>query len=663
MIFNKGKVDEDIEKKIVDSIRSLGLDMINKAGSGHPGIVLGAAPILYTLYGKHLNINPEEPNWYNRDRFIMSAGHGSALLYATLFTAGYDISIDDLKQFRMINSKTPGHPECGITPGVDMSTGPLGQGFASSIGMAIAEEYTRNYFKSKKNSLVDYHIYVLCSDGDLMEGISYEAASLAGTLKLSKLIVLYDSNNVSLDGSCNKVFNEDVANRFLSMGWNVITVEDGENLENLNDAITKAKSFTDRPTLVEIKTVIGKYSKNEGSNKAHGTPLDKEDLENVKEKLNVRNIPFTISHDVVSTFQNMINDRVKRKYKKWQNEYSKLDDETKKEFTKLIELDLSQKVNSIDYKFPENNIESLRITSGKVLNSIAKDNPLFMGGSADVSLSTKTYLDDALDFSFENRLGRNILFGVREHAMGAIANGLVLSGIRPFVSTFLPFADYMKPAIRMAALMKLPVIYIFTHDSITVGEDGPTHQAVEQLAMLRSIPNLEVYRPADANEVIGAYKVVMARTEGPSAIILSRNDVKIQENTSVKDVALGAYIIKKEEKDLHGIILSCGEDVAVALEVQEKLQAKGLGIRVVSVPSIEKFLRQKQSYQDEILPKGVKVIAIESGSPYSWYGFVSSKECVIAVDDFGLSAKKETLVKKFGLDSTTVALKIEKLLK
>ena len=663
MIFNKGKVDEDIEKKIVDSIRSLGLDMINKAGSGHPGIVLGAAPILYTLYGKHLNINPEEPNWYNRDRFIMSAGHGSALLYATLFTAGYDISIDDLKQFRMINSKTPGHPESGITPGVDMSTGPLGQGFASSIGMAIAEEYTRNYFKSKKNSLVDYHIYVLCSDGDLMEGISYEAASLAGTLKLSKLIVLYDSNNVSLDGSCNKVFNEDVANRFLSMGWNVITVEDGENLENLNDAITKAKSFTDRPTLVEIKTVIGKYSKNEGSNKAHGTPLDKEDLENVKEKLNVRNIPFTISHDVVSTFQNMINDRVKRKYKKWQNEYSKLDDETKKEFTKLIELDLSQKVNSIDYKFPENNIESLRITSGKVLNSIAKDNPLFMGGSADVSLSTKTYLDDALDFSFENRLGRNILFGVREHAMGAIANGLVLSGIRPFVSTFLPFADYMKPAIRMAALMKLPVIYIFTHDSITVGEDGPTHQAVEQLAMLRSIPNLEVYRPADANEVIGAYKVVMARTEGPSAIILSRNDVKIQENTSVKDVALGAYIIKKEEKDLHGIILSCGEDVAVALEVQEKLQAKGLGIRVVSVPSIEKFLRQKQSYQDEILPKGVKVIAIESGSPYSWYGFVSSKECVIAVDDFGLSAKKETLVKKFGLDSTTVALKIEKLLK
>lgn len=663
MIFNKGKVDEDIEKKIVDSIRSLGLDMINKAGSGHPGIVLGAAPILYTLYGKHLNINPEEPNWYNRDRFIMSAGHGSALLYATLFTAGYDISIDDLKQFRMINSKTPGHPECGITPGVDMSTGPLGQGFASSIGMAIAEEYTRNYFKSKKNSLVDYHIYVLCSDGDLMEGISYEAASLAGTLKLSKLIVLYDSNNVSLDGSCNKVFNEDVANRFLSMGWNVITVEDGENLENLNDAITKAKSFADRPTLVEIKTVIGKYSKNEGSNKAHGTPLDKEDLENVKEKLNVRNIPFTISHDVVSTFQNMINDRVKRKYKKWQNEYSKLDDETKKEFTKLIELDLSQKVNSIDYKFPENNIESLRITSGKVLNSIAKDNPLFMGGSADVSLSTKTYLDDALDFSFENRLGRNILFGVREHAMGAIANGLVLSGIRPFVSTFLPFADYMKPAIRMAALMKLPVIYIFTHDSITVGEDGPTHQAVEQLAMLRSIPNLEVYRPADANEVIGAYKVVMARTEGPSAIILSRNDVKIQENTSVKDVALGAYIIKKEEKDLHGIILSCGEDVAVALEVQEKLQAKGLGIRVVSVPSIEKFLRQKQSYQDEILPKGVKVIAIESGSPYSWYGFVSSKECVIAVDDFGLSAKKETLVKKFGLDSTTVALKIEKLLK
>lgn len=663
MIFNKGKEDEDIERKIVDSIRSLGLDMIDKAGSGHPGIVLGAAPILYTLYGKHLNVNPSDANWYNRDRFIMSAGHGSALLYATLFVAGYDISIDDLKQFRRLNSKTPGHPECGITPGVDMSTGPLGQGFASAVGMAIAEEYTRSYFKVKKNSLVDYHTYVLCSDGDLMEGVSYEAASLAGVLKLSKLIVLYDSNNVSLDGNCNKVFNEDIANRFLSMGWNVITVEDGENLENLNDAITKAKSFTDRPTLIEVKTVIGKFSKNEGSNKAHGTPLDKEDLENVKEKLNVRNIPFTVSHDVVSTFQSMINDRVKRKYKKWQNEYSKLDKDTKVEFTKLIELDLSQKVNSIDYKFPENNMESLRVTSGKVLNSIAKDNPLFMGGAADVSLSTKTYLDEEKDFSFENRLGKNILFGVREHAMAGVANGLVLSGIRPFVSTFLPFADYMKPAIRMAALMKLPVIYIFTHDSITVGEDGPTHQAVEQLTMLRSIPNLEVYRPADANEVIGAYKVVMARTEGPSAIVLSRNEVKIQENTSVKDVALGAYIIKREEKDLHGIIISCGEDIATALEVQEKLQAKGLGIRVVSVPSIEKFLRQKQEYQEEILPRGVKVIAIESGSPYPWYEFVSSREFVISVDDFGLSAKCENLVKKFGLDANTVALKIEKLLK
>lgn len=663
MIFNKGKEDEDIERKIVDSIRSLGLDMIDKAGSGHPGIVLGAAPILYTLYGKHLNVNPEDPNWYNRDRFIMSAGHGAALLYATLFTAGYDISIDDLKQFRMINSKTPGHPEWGITPGVDMSTGPLGQGFASAVGMAIAEEYAASYFKSKKSSLVDYHTYVLCSDGDLMEGVSYEAASLAGTLKLSKLIVLYDSNNVSLDGSCSKIFNEDIANRFLSMGWNVITVEDGENLENLNDAITKAKSFTDRPTLVEIKTVIGKYSKNEGSNKAHGTPLDKEDLENVKEKLNVRNIPFTISHDVVSTFQSMINNRIKRKYKKWQNEYIKLDGEAKNEFTKLIELDLSQKVNSIDYKFPENNIESLRITSGKVLNSIAKDNPLFMGGAADVALSTKTYLEDVSDFSFENRLGRNILFGVREHAMGAIANGLVLSGIRPFISTFLSFSDYMKPAIRMAALMKLPVIYIFTHDSITVGEDGPTHQPVEQLTMLRSIPNLEVYRPADANEVIGAYKVVMARTEGPSAIILSRNEVKIQENTSVKDVALGAYIIKKEEKDLNGIIISCGEDIATCLEVQEKLQAKGLGIRVVSIPSIEKFINQKQDYQDEILPKGVKVIAVESGSPYSWYSFVTSKECVISVDDFGLSAKKDALVKKFGFDANMVASKIEKLLK
>ncbi len=663
MIFNKPKEDDEIEKKIVNSIRNLGLDMIDNANSGHPGIVLGASPILYTLYAKHLRVNPDDPEWYNRDRFVMSAGHGSALLYATLFIAGYDLTIDDLKKFRSINSKTPGHPEYKTTPGIDASTGPLGQGFATAVGMAIAEEYARSIFTTKKGNLVNYHTYVLCGDGDLMEGVSYEAASLAGTLKLSKLIVLYDSNNTTLDGQTSKIFTEDVAARFLSMGWNVITVEDGDNLNSIDNAISRAKSFTDRPTLIEIKTVIGKYSKDEGTNKVHGGPLEKTDLNNVKAKLNVRDIPFTVSNNVVESFQNMIKNRIKKEYKKWQGEYSKLDSETKDEFTKLVELDLSQKVNSIDYKFPENNIESLRTTSGKVLNSIASNNKLLMGGSADVSSSTKTYLIDQKDFSSNNRQGKNIYFGVREHAMGSIANGLALSGIRPFVSTFLPFADYLKPAIRMAALMHLPVIYIFTHDSITVGEDGPTHQAVEQLTMLRSIPNLEVYRPCDANEVIGAYKVIMARDEGPSVIILGRNDVKIQENTSVKDVSLGAYIIKKEEKDLECVIMSCGEDLQTALDVSEKLTAKGLGIRVVSVPSIERFKAQKEKYIESLLPKKAKIIAIESSNSYSWTQFTENDKYVISVEEFGLSGKKEDLIKHFNLDTNSITEKIEKLLK
>ena len=663
MLFNKVKEDDELEKKIVDSIRSVGIDMIDEAQSGHPGIVLGAAPIIYTLYAKHLKVNPSDPNWYNRDRFVLSAGHGSALLYATLFMAGYDLSIDDLKKFRKLNSKTPGHPEYKVTPGVDISTGPLGQGFASAVGIAIAEEYTRNYFKSKKNNLIDYHTYVLCGDGDLMEGVSYEAASLAGTLKLSKLIVLYDSNNVSLDGSCSKTFTENVASRFLSMGWNVITVEDGDNLTNIDNAITKAKSFEDRPTLIEIKTTIGKYSKNEGTNKVHGSPLDKEDLMNVKSKLNVRDIPFTISSDVVNTFQSMINERVESEYKKWQNDYSKLEEDVKREFDKLINLDFNQKLNNIDYKFPEENEEALRVTSGKVLNSIAKLNPLFMGGAADLSSSTKTYLEDVGDFSENNRLGRNIFFGVREHAMGSIANGLALAGLRPFVSTFLPFADYMKPAIRMAAMMKLPVIYVFTHDSISVGEDGPTHEAIEQLTLLRSIPNLEVYRPADANEVIGAYKVIMARTEGPSAIILSRNSVKIQENTSVKDVSLGAYILKSEEKNLNGIIMASGEEIQTALDVSLKLREKGLDIRVISVPSIERFKAQKKEYQEELLPIGIKTIVIEKASSYPWYQFVYNDKYLITIDQFGMSGCKDDVIKYFEFDVESVTEKIEKLLK
>ena len=499
-----------IDKKIVDTIKVLGIDMIDKAGSGHPGIVLSAAPIIYTLYSRHLKINPKDDKWLDRDRFVMSAGHGSALLYSTLFMAGFDISLEDLKQFRQIDSKTPGHPEINITPGVDMSTGPLGQGFASSVGMAIAEKYLKTNYNQKINNtqynIFDHNIYVLCGDGDLMEGISNEASSLAGTLKLDNLIVLYDSNDTSLDGKTNMTFTENVLEKFNALNWNTILVKNGENIDDIDKAITQAKK-SDKPTLIEVKTVLGRGSLLEGTNKTHGAPLSKEDIEQLKTKLGIRNIPFTPSNDAVEEFRNMIGNRINSVYDKWNDMYKEyidlVDNETRRDFKilngEIPKLDLT----NLPKKFDNDLEESLRVTNGKMLNLIAPTNKLLIGGSADLSSSTKTYINEGGDFSKNNYKGKNIWFGVREHAMGAILNGISLYNIRTFGSTFLSFSDYLKPAIRMSALMNLPVTYVFTHDSINIGEDGPTHQPVEQLTMLRSIPNLTVYRPCDAKELEG----------------------------------------------------------------------------------------------------------------------------------------------------------------
>ena len=662
-MFSKWKEQsfQENDRKVIDQIRSLGLDMIMAAQSGHPGIVLGAAPIIYTLYKNHLQIDLNNPDWMARDRFILSAGHGSALLYATLFMAGYPLTLDDLKQFRHLHSKTPGHPELGITPGVDMSTGPLGQGIATAVGMAIGERYLNHYSEEKKfPNLLDHYTYVLCGDGDLMEGVSYEATSLAGTLRLNKLIVLYDSNHVSLDGDTKMTFTENVKERFTALGWNVISDVDGEDCNDIDHAISKAKTSS-LPSIIIVSTTIGKYSKYQGTSKVHGAPLEEEDLQNVKKQLEVRDIPFTVSQETIDFFQTSIQERMSPIVKEWYTKYEKLEGTLQQELTALNERHIEVSLKDFALEIPENHMESTRVSSGKILNHIASSTPFFLGGSADLSSSTKTYLKENGDFSSSNPGGRNIWYGVREHAMAAISNGLALMGLLPFASTFLVFSDYLKPAIRMSALMNLRTLYIFTHDSITVGQDGPTHQPVEQLVALRAIPNLEVFRPADGNEVLGCYKAILEKKEGPSALILSRNDVEIMDSTKANEVSKGAYIVRKEEKYLQGILIATGEEVALALSVSEKLSAEGIDTRVVSMPSIERFLAQPNEYQAEILPTTIKTVVLEAGSSYSWYRFVYNEKYLVNVNEFGLSGTKDEVSKAFQIDFNSVFTKIEKL--
>ena len=647
-----------LEEKIIGEIKSLGLDMIEEAGSGHPGIVLGAAPILYTLFLEHLRFAPEVPDFYNRDRFIMSAGHGSSLLYSVLYFAGYDISLDDLKSFRRLNSKTPGHPEYMKTPGVEMTTGPLGQGFATAVGCAIAEKHTASLINNKEK-VIDYNIYCLCGDGDLMEGVSYEAASLAGSLKLNNLIVLYDSNKVTLDGKTENVFDEDIAARFESMNWNVLFTAD--SVEDINNALIKAKS-ADKPTLIEVITTIGKGSLLAGSNKVHSGPLGEEEVSKIKTSLGVRDIPFTISNEAVEEFRNYIKERNKDLTVDFDTKLETLESDEVSLLNKLMDKDKSIKLTSLDYNKPDDNEELLRISAKKVLNSYATISPLIIGGNADVSSSTKMYLNELSPFSKDNYKGRNINFGVREHAMAAIANGLALAGYRPFVSTFLSFSDYLKPALRLSALMNLPVTYIFTHDSISIGQDGPTHQPVEQLVSLRATPNLEVFRPADSNEVIGSFKTIFENNK-PSCLILGRDKIKILETTSISATSKGAYIVHNEERKLDGIIIATGEEVTLALSVMKLLKEKGYDLRVISMPSIERYNLLTAEEKEELFPVGAKKFVIEKGSSYSWYSFVYKDSYLFTLDKFGTSGTKEEVDSFYGFTKEEISLKIEALLK
>ena len=650
-------------ERIVNQIRCLGIDMIDAANSGHPGIVLGAAPIMYALYANHLRIDPENPNYFNRDRFILSAGHGSALLYSTLYMAGYNISLDDLKNFRQIDSITPGHPEYGVTPGVDCSTGPLGQGFATAVGMAMAEANLRTRYNIDKKEVIDFNTYVLCGDGDLMEGVSYEAASLAGTLKLNKLIVLYDSNNVCLDGKTSLTFNENVSMRFISQGWKVITVEDGNNVDAISNAILEAKKSEDKPTLIEVRTTIGRGSMLEGTNKVHGSPLTKEDITKLKEKWDIRDIPFQISQNTCDEFRTLINARCKGLNDKFMNLVSTLDEQIQKELEFFM--GKNKKIDFIDliYDAPEDNAESPRDTSKKILNSIVKKTPFMIGGSADLFAANKTYIEEEGNFCRENYLGKNIFFGVREHAMGAILNGLSLVGFRPYGSTFLSFQDYLKPAMRLTALMNLPNIYVFTHDSISVGEDGPTHQPVEQTLALRSLPNMEVFRPADANEVIGAYKTILEKEQGPAAITLSRNKLPISEYTKGSEVEKGGYIVIDPMRKPDGIIISSGEELHQVIEAAKNLKTKGIELRIVSMPNLERFLKQDKEYIDSVLPVEIRKIVVEATTSYSWNRIIFNRKYIITQDEFGVSGKWKDVYKKYGFDAKSLEEKIENLLK
>ena len=650
----------------LNSLRVLSVDMISYAKSGHPGICLGAAPLLFSLYTNHLQINPADPAWPNRDRFVMSAGHGSALLYAMLFMAGYNLTIDDLVEFRKIGSKTPGHPEYGITPGVEVSTGPLGQGLANAVGMAISGKYLGGLIEGElpKQKLINYNVYCLVGDGDLMEGVATEAASLAGNLALDNLIVIYDSNDVTLDGPLEKASKDNMIQKYINMGWEVDFVAEGNDLREIDKAIERAK-MNKKPTLIEIKTVLGRGSFNEGKNLVHGKPLSTEDLANIRKKYQIETNMMEITEDAVNYVRKTISSRMGNKYNNWLNDVQIARNTIQSERLNNV-LDFIQtgvdnlQFSSSNFKIQNDYNEELRESNSKIMNIVSERTKFFLGGSADLSSSCHTSLYKEIDYTKKERTGRNINFGVREHAMGAILNGMALTGLRVYGSTFLAFADYLKPALRMTAQMNLPITYIFTHDSVSIGADGPSHQPIEQLAMLRTTPNLVVIRPADINEVIGSWDYIV-NNKRPVALVLSKDEAHILAGTSGDYVKYGAYIVKQETAKLDAVLVSTGIDLTNTYLVSEELRKKGIDTRVVSMPSVELFLSQPQEFQDQVIPPNAKVITVEASSTLPWYRF-ASKKCAIGIDTFGVSGKKEDVLQTLNFDYDTLLRKIEYLI-
>ena len=657
----------NIEELSVNAIRVLSADAIQKAKSGHPGLPLGAAPAAYELWARHMNHNPKNPEWKNRDRFVLSGGHGSMLLYSLLHLFGYgDLSIDDIKNFRQLDSKTPGHPEYGHTVGIEATTGPLGQGMAMAVGMAMAEAHLAAVFNKDGYNVVDHYTYVLGGDGCMMEGISSESFSLAGTLGLSKLIVLYDSNNISIEGSTDIAFTEDVMKRFEAFGFQTIEVEDGNDLGAIGAAIEEAKADKNRPSLIKINTLIG-YGcpAKQGKASAHGEPLGEDNVAALKENLGWPcKEAFEVPQEVYDYYKELASDRAKA-----EDEWNKLFAEYCSKFPEMKEMwdnyyngyDMSDLFNSEEYWAAGDKPEATRNTSGTVLNLIKQHMPNMIGGSADLAPSNKTNMKDAGDFSRDNYAGSNIHFGVREQAMTAITNGIALhGGLRPFAATFFVFSDYTKPMARLSSLMKLPVTYIFTHDSIGVGEDGPTHEPIEQLAALRSLPNFTVFRPCDKVETSAAWMYAATSKETPTALVLTRQNLPQMPGSS-KEALKGGYIIDDSSKAVpDAIIIASGSEVSLAVEAKAELAKKDIDVRVVSMPSMDLFEEQSAEYRESVLPDAVrKRVAVEALSDFGWYRYVGLDGAVVSMKGFGASGPAAELFEKFGFTTETVVKAVE----
>ena len=657
----------------INTIRTLSIDAIQKANSGHPGLPLGAAPMAYVLWQNHLSHNPSDPSWQNRDRFVLSAGHGSMLLYSLLHLTGYDLGMDDIRNFRQWGSKTPGHPESFMTPGVEATTGPLGQGTANGVGMAIAERALASLFNRPGHEIVDHYTYVLAGDGDLMEGISAEAASLAGHLGLGKLIMLYDANDISLDGPTDLAYTEDFIKRYESYGWQVLLVKDGDtDLAAIDQAITDARADAERPTLIVVKTTIGYGSPNkQGTSGAHGAPLGNDELALTKKTLGWDEEAFVVPDAAAARFAEGA-DRGRKAQAAWDERfaaYANAFPELAKQWAQAFAGELPEGWDKDIPTWETGSKTATRSSSGQVLNAIAANVPWFLGGDADLSCSTKTAIKDGGSFEGRNGTGRNIHYGVREHAMGAIANGMCYhGGLSTYTATFLCFADYMRPAIRLAALSNLPVTFIFTHDSIGLGEDGPTHQPVEHVASLRTIPNLLVLRPADAAETADAWRVAMTHNSGPSLLVLSRQNLPLLDRSAMGaggGVEKGAYIFSEAaDGPAKAILIASGSELETAVAAQKQLAADGVPVRVVSMPCWELFAAQDQAWRDEVLPPSITArVAIEAGSTFGWERWTGSGGAIIGVDTFGASAPGGLIMERYGFTVENICNKVQELVK
>lgn len=652
----------------VNAIRMLGVDAIEKSKSGHPGIVMGAAPMAYSLYSKQLVVNPSVPDWANRDRFVLSAGHGSMLLYALLHLSGYeDVSIEEIKNFRQWGSKTPGHPEFGHTKGVDATTGPLGQGISMAVGMAQAERFLANKYNKDNYNIFDHFTYVICGDGDLMEGVSAEAASFAGQQKLNKLVVLYDSNDICLDGETKDTFTESVRERYNAYGWQTLLVEDGTDVLAINQAIEEAKA-SDKPTLIEIKTVIGFGSPNkQGTNGVHGAPLGEEEAKLTREALGWDYAPFEVPEEVYEDFKTNVAKRGEESYGAWVKlveDYKAAYPELAKEVAAILEGKDAVTLTEKDFPSYDNGFsQATRNSSQDAINAAAKVLPNLVGGSADLAHSNMTMIKSEGLQDSQHPTNRNIQFGVREFAMGTILNGMALhGGLRVFGGTFFVFSDYVKAAMRLSALQNLPVTYVFTHDSIAVGEDGPTHEPIEHLAGLRAMPNLNVFRPADARETQAAWYLSLTSSTTPSALVLTRQNLTVQEGTDFDKVAKGGYVVYENTADFDTILIATGSEVELAVNAAKVLAEQGGKVRVVSMPSTELFDQQSSDYKESILPSTIRRrVAIEMASTQSWYKYVGLDGKVIGIDTFGASAPANRVLAEYGFTVDNVVAQVKEI--